>query len=124
MKTALKLLNNLVRVIYADEYNKIEIPMLRKSLFTVQNHFQDMEDNSMIQVFNSAHKRLDEREEADRLKPEELTELMLSKLTITELNDILDELKRLGRASTDFNEKDRLRTTYKKVTQALKRRTE
>ena len=123
-KTALRLLNDLVKIIYADEYNKLDIPMLRQSIYSVSKRLEDSGDYSMKQVILSAEKRLDERQEADRLKPEELTELMLSKLTVTELNDIMSDIVVKGSESTDEKEKERLRTTYKKIVDELKRKKE
>jgi len=124
MKTALRLLNNLVKIIYADEYDKLDISMLRTSLNVVAMRFDEVDDKSMNPVLTSAYKRLQEREEADRLKPEELTELMLSKLTITELNDILRDIVEAGSVTESETEKTRLRGTYKKVLEELKGRTQ
>ena len=124
MKTALRLLNDLVKIIYADDYDKLDIPMLRVSLTNVMERFFQESDTSMNQVFESAMKRLNERQEADRLKPEELTELMLSKLTVTELNDIMSDIVVRRSESSDEKEKERLRETYKKVMDELKRRTQ
>ena len=124
MKTALRLLNDLVKIIYADEYDKLDIPMLRISLMSVMERFHQDKDTSMNKVFESAMNRLNERQKADRLKPEELTELMLSKLTVTELNYIKLDIVEKGSETTDENEKERLRTTYKKVMDELKRRKE
>lgn len=124
MKTALRLLNDLVKIIYADEYDKIEIPMLRNALFSVENHFNDIGDKSMQEVFKSAENRLNNREEADRLKPEELTELMLSKLTVTELNELLSGVVEAGSVETNKKVKERHRATYKKILKELKGRTQ
>ena len=124
MKTALRLLNDLVKIIYADEYNKLDIPMLRVSLTNVMERFYQEKDTSMNKVFESAMNRLNERQKADRLKPEELTELMLSKLTVTELNNIMSNIVIKGSETTDEKEKERLRGTYKKVVDELKRRKE
>lgn len=124
MKTALRLLNDLVKIIYADEYDKLDINMLRISLRSVMERFHQVGDTSMNTVFDNAMERLNEREEDDRLKPEELTELMLSKLTVTELNDIMSDIVIKGSESNDEKEKERLRGTYKKVIDELKRRKE
>ena len=124
MKTALRLLNDLVKIIYADEYDKLDIPMLRVSLNSIDMRFDELRDKSMNKVFTSAYKRLDERQEADRLKPEELTELMLSKLTVTELNNIMSDIVIKGSETKDEAEKERLRRTYKKIMDELKRRKE
>lgn len=124
MKTSLTLLNNIVRIIYADEYNKLDIPMLRTTLNVIAMRFDEAEDASMNQVLTSAYNRLKEREESDRLKPEELTELMLSKLTVTELNDIMSDIVIKGSETKNEAEKERLRGTYKKIMDELKRRKE
>lgn len=124
MKTALRLLNDLVKIIYADEYNKLDIPMLRTTLNAIAMRFDEVKDASMNQVLTSAYNRLKEREEADRLKPEELTELMLSKLTVTELNDIISDIVIKGSETNNEAEKERLRGTYKKTMDELKRRKE
>lgn len=121
-KTALRLLNDLVKIIYADDYDKLDIPMLRVNLNSIDMRFDELRDKSMDKVFTSAYKRLDERQEADRLKPEELTELMLSKLTVTELNDIMSDIVVKGSETKSEAEKERLRGTYKKIMDELKRR--
>lgn len=124
MKTALRLLNDLVKIIYADEYDKLDIPMLRVSLTNVMERFFQESDTSMNQVFESAMKRLNERQESDRLKPEELTELMLSKLTVTELNELLSGVVEAGSVETNKKVKERHRATYKKILKELKGRTQ
>ena len=124
MKTALRLLNDLVKIIYADDYDKLDIPMLRVNLTSVMERFYKAGDTSMNKVFESAMNRLNERQEEDRLKPEELTELMLSKLTVTELNDIMSDIVIKGSETKSEAEKNRLRGTYKKIMDELKRRKE
>lgn len=110
-----KLMKVIVNKVYADDYNKQEIPLLFGCISSLYDYYRSVDDIALLVILDSAKKRIHEHLERDRIKPEELTALMISLLKDNELNELIENITERGKNEKNKLKQNDLRTTYLKL---------
>lgn len=109
------LMKLIVNKVYADNYNKQEIPLLFGCISGLYDYYRSIDDIALLVILDSAKKRIHEHLERDRIKPEELTELMITLLSDNELDELIESVTERGKNEEDKLKQNDLRTTYLKL---------
>lgn len=110
-----QLIKLLVRHIYADVYSKQDAQLLMNVVNSLYDYYKTKDDVALLVVLDSAKKRIYEHLEYDRIKPEELTALMITLLSDNELDELIDNVTERGKNEKNKLKQNDLRTTYLKL---------
>lgn len=109
------LIKLVVRHIYADVYPKQDIQLIMNVINSLYDYYKTQDDLSILIVLDSAKKRIYEHLEYDRIKPEELTTLMITLLSDNELDELIENVTERGKNEKNKLKQNDLRTTYLKL---------